>query len=262
MLLDGGSPPPDGEGAAFGYELSMAGLRMIVDAGVGSEESSPWPAWFRSTSAHNVVTVAGADQVASGRMPAVSDVQWVVRDGLLYYGGTHDGFARLARDLRLRHRRHVFCLPGRYWLVCDEVLGTEGWEAESFVHFHPEVELTAVCEGHPAFVAARSSAASLKVVPFGAAEARLLRGATEPSPNGWYAPRHGERRAASVLSLVATGRLPLVFGYALLPRSRETAEVRSEHDAFHLRLVLTVGRREYRLSVVQGDVELGISPLT
>lgn len=261
MLLDGGSPPPGGDGSAFGYELSMGGLRLIVDAGVGSEEPSPWPVYFRSTAAHNVVSVAGMDQVAAGRMPVVSDVQWVVRDGLLYYGGTHDGFARLARDLRLRHRRHVFCLPGRFWLVCDEVLGTEGWEAESFVHFHPETELTAVCDGHPAFLASRAAGAWVRVVPFGAAETRILHGAIEPSPNGWYAPRHGERHAAPVLSLVTAGRLPLVFGYALLPRSREAAAVRFEHDAFHLRLALAVGRQEYRLSVVQGDVELAIRPL-
>ena len=40
----------------------------------------------------------------------------VVRDGLVSFTGVHDGFARLSSDLRLQHRRRVFCLPGRFWL--------------------------------------------------------------------------------------------------------------------------------------------------
>src|SRR2546425_11499207 len=128
-------------------------MRIIVNAGAGGEEPAPWAEYFRGTRAHNVVSVAGAEQRANGRVPAVSDVHWVARDGLLYFSGTHDGYARLALDLRLNHRRRVFCLPGRFWLVCDEMLGSGVWDLESFIHFHPEATGSAVHRGPQGFAA-------------------------------------------------------------------------------------------------------------
>jgi len=256
LLLDGESPPADGHDGAFGYELSVGGMRIIVDAGAGGEEPAPWAEYFRSTRAHNVVSVAGAEQRANGRVPAVSDVHWVARDGLLYFSGTHDGFARLALDLRLSHRRRVFCLPGRFWLVCDELLGSGQWDVESFIHFHPEVRLMAACHGHPAFVASRSDAAAVEIVPAGVGEIRMTGGVETPAPQGWYAARHGERRPAPVVSLAASVRLPFVFGYALVPRADGPTAVHFEHDAFRLHARLSTGGVEYRMTVVQGDVEI------
>src|SRR2546425_664512 len=194
-------------------------MRIIVNAGAGGEEPAPWAEYFRGTRAHNVVSVAGAEQRANGRVPAVSDVHWVARAGLLYFSGTHDGFARLALDLRLSHRRRVCCLPGRFWLVCAGLLGSGQWDVESFTPFPPEVRLMAACHGHPAFVASRSDAAAVEIVPAGVGEIRMTGGVETPAPQGWYAARHGERRPAPVVSLAASVRLPFVFGYALVPRA-------------------------------------------
>jgi hypothetical protein len=256
MLLDGGSPPPGGDASVFGYELSVGGARLVVDAGCAVEESAPWTEYFRSTRAHNVVSVGGADQIAGGRAPAVSDVHWVVRDGLLYFTGTHDGFARLSLDLRLQHRRHVFCLPGKFWVVCDEILGSGEWEVESFVHFHPDAVLTAACRGRAAFVASRSEAARLLLLPGHAPEVRVQQGIEEPRPQGWYAARPGNRRPAPVVSFLAHGKLPRVFGYALLPRVNPPAALHFEHDAFRLRATLRTDEHVYLLTVLQGDVDL------
>jgi hypothetical protein len=258
MFVDAGSPAPDGDAGVFGFELSVGGQRLIVDAGTSGEEMAPWPEFFRSTRAHNVVMVGGAEQFAGTRPPAVSDVHWVVRDGLLYLTGTHDGFAHLTLDMRLHHRRRVFCLPGRFWLVCDEIIGSGEWGIESFLHFHPEVEVRATCSGGaPCFSAARSARSQLQVVAAGTPEVRLVQGAEDP-PQGWYAARAGEREPAAVLSLRARGRLPLVFGYALLPRAEGPAKLEFEHDAFRLGATLKAGGQEFLLSVVQGDVEMTV----
>jgi uncharacterized heparinase superfamily protein len=261
MLLDGESPPVDGDDDTFGYELSLDGSRLIVDAGVGSEDHGAWVEYFRSTRAHNVVSVREAEQRANGRVPAVSDVHWVVRDGLVYFSGTHDGFARLSLDLRLAHRRRVFCVPGRFWLVCDELLGSGEWEMESFIHFHPDVKLSAVRHDRQAFAAERSPTASVHVVPAGVHELRLDAGVEGVRPQGWYAARHGDRRPAPVLSLVASGRLPYVFGYALVPRAVGPVDLRFAHDAFRLDAVLRAGGVEYAMTVVQGDVEITSRPI-
>src|SRR5205823_1687452 len=119
----------------------------------------------------------------------------------------------------LKHRRRVFCLPGRFWVIADELLGAGGVEAESFIHLHPDVQLAAVCRGRPVFTAARSDAAQVQIVPAGMHEMRAVHGIEDARPQGWYASRHGERRSAPVLSLLAIGRLPLVFRYALVPRT-------------------------------------------
>jgi uncharacterized heparinase superfamily protein len=255
MLLDGASPPPGGAGGALGYELSAGGLRLLVAPGAGDEEPR-WSEYVRSTRSHNVVSVADADQVAGGRVPVVDDVHWVVRDGLLYFTATHDGFARLGNDLRLRQRRHVFCLPGRFWVVCDELIGTGEWEIESFLHLHPDAQVSAVCRGRPAFTVARSHAARLLVVPAHATEVRVQYGVDAPRLQGWHAPRPGERRPAQVLSLAVHERLPALLGYALLPRGEGEAALGFTHDAFRLQATLRTGGREYVLTVVQGDVEL------
>jgi hypothetical protein len=88
----------------------------------------------------------------------------------------------------------------------------------------------------------------------------VARGVEEPAPQGWYASRHGERRTAPVLSLRGGGKLPLVFGYAILPRFAGSAKLAFKHDAFRLDATLSHGDDEYALTVVQGDVEMQVHP--
>jgi len=56
--------------------------------------------------------------------------------------------------------------------------------------------------------------------------------------------------------LLAIGRLPLVFGYALVPRVNAPAELTFHQDAFQLRAMLRVDDHEYTMAVVQDEVEL------
>jgi hypothetical protein len=256
MVVDGGAPTPDGAGGALGYELSVGGLRLVLGSGSALEAPAHLAPHLRSTQAHNVLSVDGADQVAHGRLPVVSDVQWAVQDGVVAFSGTHDGFARLAANLRLQHRRRVLCLPGRFWIVCDELLGSGEHLVESFVHFHPETVIEGSCHDRLGFRAARSYASRVQVVTAGAHEARVARGVDGAEPLGWYRPDLGAPVPAPVLTLAAAGRLPLLIGYAIVPRSEEPVSLKLEHDAFRLVAELRAGDEEFRLAVVQGDVEL------
>src|SRR6185369_9572522 len=172
------------------------------------------------------------------------------------FSGTHDGFARLAANLRLQHRRRVLCLPGRFWIVCDELLGSGERTVESFVHFHPETILEGSCHDRLAFRAGRSYGSRVQVVAAGAHEARVVRGVDGPEPLGWYRPDLGSPVAAPVLTLAAAGRLPLLIGYAIVQRTEEPVSLRLEHDAFRLVAQMRIGEEEFRLAVVQGEVEL------
>jgi hypothetical protein len=192
----------------------------------------------------------------NGRIPAVSDVQWAVQDGVVAFTGSQDGFAHLASNLRLQHRRRVLCLPGRFWIVCDELLGSGEHTVESFIHFHPDSVIEGSCHDRLAFRAARSLGAAVQIVTAGAHEVRVARGIDDPEPFGWYRPGLGTPVAAPALTLAAAGRLPMVIGYAIIPRNDERASLRLEHDAFRLVAELRIGGEEFRLAVVQGEVEL------
>lgn len=256
MIVDGGAPTEEGAGGALGYELSVGGHRLIVASGPALEAPEPLATHLRSGAAQNVVCVDGAEPIANGRLPVVSDVQWAVQDGVVAFTAVHDGFARLEANLRLQHRRRVLCLPGRFWIVCDELLGSGEHTMESFVHFHPETILEASCRDRLAFRAARSLGSRVQVVVAGAQEARIARGVEEPEPFGWYRPDYGPAAPAPVLTLATSGRLPLLLGYAIVPRSEQPVALRLEHDAFRLVAELRAGGEEFRVAVVQGEVEL------
>jgi uncharacterized heparinase superfamily protein len=260
MIVDGGTPTPDGGGGALGYELSVGGERLIVGSGSALEAPAHLAAHLRSTQAHNVISVDGADQVVNGRLPVVTDVQWTVQEGVVAFTGAHDGFARLANNLRLQHRRRVLCLPGRFWIVCDELLGSGEHVIESFVHFHPGTTLEGSCDDRLAFRAGRSSGSRVLLVAARAHEARVARGVDGAEALGWYRADSGPAVPAPVLALAAAGRLPLLMGYAIVPRSEGPVSLRLEHDAFRLVAELRVGGEDFRLAVVQGEVELTRGP--
>ena len=260
MIVDGGTPTPEGGGGALGYELSVGGERLVVGSGSAIDAPTHLAAHLRSTQAHNVISVDGADQVINGRLPVVTDVQWTVQDGVVAFTGTQDGFARLANNLRLQHRRRVLCLPGRFWIVCDELLGAGEHVVESFVHFHPGTTIEGSCHDRLAFHATRASGSRVQVVASRAHEARVVRGVDGADALGWYRAESGDAVPAPVLALAAAGKLPLLIGYAIVPRSEEPVSLRLEHDAFRLVAELRAGGEDFRLAVVQGEVELTRRP--
>lgn len=242
----------DGRGAAdgrpaFGYELSVGGLPLVVGPGSGADITHPLAAYARAPRAQNVL-VADASPVRREGPPAPG-VVWAVRDGLVYFGATDDTVAGL------RHRRHVFCLPGRFWVLCDQLVGSGAWQGESLIHLHPETLVRAECAGKPAFIAGRNETCWVTMTFAGARDVRLTTATMEPQPQGWHAPAVGEFRPAPTVALSVAGPLPLVAGYALMPRGRTSAELAFTHDAFELRGRLRIEQTEYLFNVVQDEVE-------
>ena len=255
MIVDGGSPPQDGQPNVFGYELSVGGQRLVVDAGGGMDDDA-WHEYAGHRRAHSVLAVEDVQGFALvDTTPVARDVQWGVRDGMMCLSGSDVGFA-LPAARGLRHRRRIFCLPGRFWLVCDEITGTGIVEATSYVHFHPEVQIRATCQDRPVLTAARSENAWLQMVFAGGHEVRVEGGMTDPETQGWYAPRHGQRVASPTVAVAAATELPLVLGYALLPRTDGPASLTLEHDAFQLWVTVRVGGQEHLITAIQDEIEL------
>jgi hypothetical protein len=249
MILDAAGSS-SGRTGSFAFECSVGGRLLVVGPGAGGDDGHPLAPWARSPQARNVVVDRRVFTPAPGRGGSEPEVYWTMRDGLLCFSGTDQ------RAADLRHRRCVFCLPGRFWIVCDEIVGTGTWEGDSLLHLHPDARLRATCAGRPSFVAERSPRASALIVLATGGEVRVQTGLEGPRPQGWYAPRPGEFVAAPMLSLAVAGPLPLVAGYALLPRSTAPATLALESDAFQLRAVLRQGDEEFVVTAADHEVEL------
>jgi hypothetical protein len=249
MILDAAGSS-SGRTGSFAFECSIGGRLLVVGPGAGGDDGHPLASWARSPQARNVLVDRRVFTPAPGRGGAEPEIYWTMRDGLLCFAGTDQ------RAADLRHRRYVFCLPGRFWIVCDEMIGSGAWEGDSLLHLHPDARLRATCAGRPSFFVERSDRASALIVLATAGEVRVQTGLGGPRPQGWYAQRPGDFVAAPMLSLAVAGTLPLVAGYALLPRAAEPATLMLDSDTFQLRAVLRQGDQEFVVTAADHELEL------
>ena len=223
LVADAGPTCPDDLPAhahadLFGFEVSVDGVRLVVDTGVSEYRAGPWRTFERSTRAHNTVQVDGAEQsdcwgsfrvaerarVVGGAAVEAADVRGFV--------ARHDGYERLASPVR--HTRQIVAVADAAWLIVDVLEGAGAHRWQTFLHAHPEASFEAAGPG--AWRLARSGAA-LRVVAFGAGDPQVVRGAVDP-PQGWYCS--GVRTAAAgagagpVAGWYAAGNLRLAAGAA------------------------------------------------
>jgi hypothetical protein len=254
MIVDGAVRTCGDGMAAFGYELAVGGLPLVVGSHVGAERPGAIAAHVRSARARNVLAPQSAGTAQLGGM----ETRFTVRDGVQYFCGSIRGFAGLGPDVL--YRRRLFCVPGRFWLVADEVLGSGAFAGESLVHLHPDAAVRAQCAGRPLVVAQRGDAA-LTVVTSGVRSLGLAGGVAEPEPLGWHAVDDEAWRPAPVVVLRTSGTLPLLTGYALVPRSGVAGELTLEGDAFELRASLRLDDLVHELTAVQDEVGLVVRPV-
>jgi hypothetical protein len=227
LIFDCGAP---GDGGHGHYDLLgidvWAGRPLLVDPGryTYAEGDPNWRRWFKSTAAHNTVTVDGLDQ-----MP--------------YRCGKPRGPLAVARLLRLAHaplfdvvggeaqspcydaihRRHVCFVAHDYWIVVDELRSETTHTYELRYHLSPEADGSTRISGDTV------AAPGLTLLVHG--------GAIGIEP-GWVSPSYGIKHAAPIVvcsvrassALFVTAILPERSGAtpgrdATMTVSRETATV-------------------------------------
>jgi hypothetical protein len=138
-MLTGGHSHAD----ALSVTLFAGGKELLVDPGTFVYNGAPdWRRYFRSTAAHNTVVVDGLDQAPmSGtfRWGTSLDCIGSRSTGLPveYAEGEHRGYASLG----ITHRRAVVEIPGKYWVLLDELRGAGDHTFDFHFHFGPEVEM-------------------------------------------------------------------------------------------------------------------------
>src|SRR4030095_7179515 len=116
MILDGAGSGA-GRTGSFAFECSVGGELLVVGPGAGADDGHAFASWARSPRARNVLVDRRVFTAPPVRSASEPDVYWTMRDGLLCFTGVDQ------RGAHLPHRRCVFCLPGRFWIVCDELVG-------------------------------------------------------------------------------------------------------------------------------------------
>ena len=125
---------------ALSFDLAANGRTVLVDPGTytytGSKEGRDW---FRSSHAHNTVTVDGEsssvpNRAFSWKTKARCSLQnWISEQRFDFVSGEHDGFMRLPQPAKLT--REILFLKHDYWIVRDVLNSASDRRVDVRFHF-------------------------------------------------------------------------------------------------------------------------------
>jgi hypothetical protein len=215
-----------GHADALSFSLSSGDKDLLIDPGTAVYNGAPpWRNFFRSTRAHNTVTVDGQDQAIPG-----GTFGWktnfncrIVRHLTLpdaeYIEAEHDGYSRLVNPVV--HKRRVLHARAHCWVVVDDFRG-EGLHCfDSFYHFAPAAAVSLdprqSLTGFSARLAVENRGASFAFFASNAVHASIIHGSREPI-QGWYSHEYGDVRAAPVLCARVQDSAPSASITVIIPR--------------------------------------------
>jgi hypothetical protein len=203
---------------ALSFELAARGRTLLVDPGTYTYTASKeLRDWFRSSPAHNTLTVDGeSSSVPAGPFSwstiATCEAQaWISRERFDYFEGKHDGYERLVPPVA--HSRAVLFLKNDYWVMRDRVKTDGKHRYDLWFHFEagaaPSLEFA---DDFGARVREVDDMAGLEISSF-------ARQAVWRREDAAVSYCYGERAAAAayVFSTTASGDVDLLT--FLLPRS-------------------------------------------
>lgn len=127
---------------ALSFDLAALGRTILVDPGTytytGSKEMRDW---FRSSAAHNTLTVddessSTPDGPFSWKSVArCEQVNWISEERFDYVEGKHDGYERLSEPVT--HSRAILFLKRDYWVLHDRVISQGPHTLDLHFHFQP-----------------------------------------------------------------------------------------------------------------------------
>jgi hypothetical protein len=200
LILDAG---PLGDGGHGHYDLLSvevfaAGRPLLVDPGryTYSEDGGNWRRWFKSTAAHNTVTVDGLDQTPYRRGKPKGPV---AQGRLLGRHTTPDLDVLAARAWSpvydAVHDRQVAFVADQYWLVADQLRAPTSHRYQQRWHLHP------TAWGH-----VRIERRQREWVVHAPGLALVFPGSSRPRvEEGWVAEAYGVKRSAPVVVASTTG---------------------------------------------------------
>ena len=146
---------------ALAIDVAARGQTSLVDPGTytytGAKEFRDW---FRSSHAHNTVTLDGASSSAPAGAFSWNTIaqcslrQWISEEHYDFVSGEHDGFKHLQSPATVI--RAILFVKHGYWVVQDTLLSSDGHQADVRFHFDLAEEngssLNIQCFGNGQFV--------------------------------------------------------------------------------------------------------------
>lgn len=197
-----------GHADALAFTLNIGGQPVVVDPGTGAYHGDPETrAYFRSTRAHNTVTVDELDQSEPGGV-----FLWTrhARVRVLEWGGgrlkaEHDGYRRL--DDPVTHRRRLTWSHDAL-TVADELEARGAHAYEFRLHFAPNCRVTEA--GDEWLIEWDGGALRMRRDPL--MTYRVARGEPEA---GWYSPGFNVKEEAPTLIGALRGAGPVQFEHVI-----------------------------------------------
>jgi hypothetical protein len=196
-----------GHADALAFTLRAFGQDILVDPGTYDYFTYPaWRNYFRTTRAHNTVTVDGSDQSEMlgpflwGARAHTRVLEWKADASGARLVAEHDGYTRLASPVM--HRRTIeLDAASRCVTVRDELSGTGTHEVEVSFHAAPAVH-AGQREAHRVLLSLPEGAAVLEVDP--ALTVTLMNASEEPM-RGWASRAYHVKEAAT--AVIARARI-------------------------------------------------------
>jgi heparinase II/III-like protein len=214
---------------ALSFELAVNGRTMLVDPGTYTyTRSKEMRDWFRSSAAHNTLTVDGE----SSSLPEgpfswqyVAECQagnWISRERFDYVEGKHNGYARLRQPAA--HTRSILFLKHDYWIIRDQVSSRGEHRADLWFHFDAgAVPLIEAVDHQSTAIIEHNGQNGMSILAF-AHDGRWRR------EEGWVSHCYGERAPARVYVFSAPARENAELVTFLLPQTGASAGKRLVRD--------------------------------
>ena len=197
-----------GHADALSVELRVGGVDVLADPGTFLYHADPpWRRYFKSTLAHNTLTVDGQDQADYGgsflwlsRADGAVEALELPETGKLAWQARHDGYKRLA-DPAIHHRRTSLDPAAREIEIADWLDSAGPHEVALAFHLGPDVRLE--LDGAAAALAWPGGSAAMALPD--SLRWSVHRGEESP-PLGWYSRHYGQREP--ITALIGRGSLP------------------------------------------------------
>ncbi|WP_408008270.1 heparinase II/III family protein [Pseudalkalibacillus sp. A8] len=194
--------PAHGHCDALSFELSIKGEPFIVNSGTYQYESGQWRDYFRSTKAHNTISISNKEQSqfwgsfrVAKRIKKVNRKQFLYKD-IQFYAGSYVSYTGE------QHKRYIGYLDENTMIVLDYANAYSKDHIQSYLHFVPDASV----EISDDIVYADKGSETIKLKPIGISDITV--------EQGWYSEQFNvkEDNKHLVLKKENYGRY---FGYLI-----------------------------------------------
>ncbi|MEM7502614.1 MAG: alginate lyase family protein, partial [Pseudomonadota bacterium] len=256
--------PHHGHADALNLDVNVGQADLFADPGGYGYYDDDYRRYFRSTAAHNTITIDGKNQselfgvLGYGRLAQASILDSRLGPAMDFVRGTHNGYAPT------RHVRDLYLIkePDPLLVVVDMLDAGETRDGQNAVlRYHMPPEATCALEGHELAVQIEGETFHVAAVTADAPLSRLVSGeiGENGEMQGWVSPETNVavRSPTWELSSHAGG-----FSYFVTVASLQPGAAVHVQERESMSLDVQASRSRYRVAVASSSLTSHIEPQT